>query len=545
MSGVAAPRQLTRSVRPLDCIIVGFNEVDFNEFAQSQQKFAHVSAAYSELKTNSVLHGAERRTYMDLLNVVLSDSRGRPSHLNAFKMPSLGVAYLTSFLRRRGFAVGFVNFFNSEMDDFAAMLAEGCLAVAITTTYYVDDAPIREIIKFVRRHNIRATIVVGGPRIVNICAVHPPATQDLVFRALGADVYVNDSQGERTLAELLECLSGEETNRLESIPNLIYRVDGETFCRTRRDPEDNDLSENAVDWSTFDPSFYTPTAYMRTSRSCAFRCAFCNYPAMAGKLALSELDVIESELGYLCDHGVRNLIFVDDTFNVPLPRFKNICRMLIRNRFDLRWVSFFRCSNADEEAFDLMAESGCFGVLLGIESGDQQILRNMNKSAQVEQYCRGIARLTDRGILTLASLVLGFPGETAETISRTIEFLQHSAPTFYSLQLYYHDKLAPIERQRERFGIEGAGYSWKHLTMDWQQAAEWKEHVIREITESALLPLYGLSIWSLPYLISHGLTVDQIIRFATHARRLLIKGLDTVDVDCDEDLRRLESIFVT
>lgn len=529
----------------MDCLVVGFNEVDFNEFAQAQQQFAHVSGAYSELKTNSVLLGAERRTYMDLLNAVFSGARGEPSRLNAFEMPSLGVAYLTSFLRRRGFTVGFVNFFNFGVDDFAAMLAEGCLTVAITTTYYVDDSPIRQIVKFIRRHDLRSTIIVGGPRIVNICATHPPETQELVLRALGADVYINDSQGERTLADLVGCLRGGAPHQLERIPNLIYRVDGGSFRRTRRDPENNDLNENAVDWSGFNPSFYTPTTYMRTSRSCAFRCAFCNYPAMAGKLALSELDVIESELGFLCDHGVRNLIFVDDTFNVPLPRFKNICRMLIRNRFDLRWVSFFRCSNADEEAFDLMAESGCFGVLLGIESGDQQILSNMNKSARVEQYRRGIERLTDRGILTLASLVLGFPGETADTVARTMEFLQQSAPTFYSIQLYYHDMLAPIEQQRERFGIEGAGYSWKHMTMDWQQAAAWKEQVIREVTESALLPLYGLSIWSLPYLASQGLTVDQIIRFVTDVRRLLVKGLDAAHVECDDDLRRLESIFVT
>jgi p-methyltransferase len=86
--------------------------------------------------------------------------------------------------------------------------------------------------------------------------------------------------------------------------------------------------------------------------------------------------------------------------------------MMIKNEFDLRWISFFRCSNADEEAIDLMRESGCVGALLGIESGDQKILKYMNKSATLERYKWGMERLHQRGIATFASLICGFPGET-------------------------------------------------------------------------------------------------------------------------------------
>src|SRR5580692_8915848 len=77
-------------------------------------------------------------------------------------------------------------------------------------------------------------------------------------------------------------------------------------------------------------------------------------------------------------------VFVDDTFNVPLPRFKKLLRMMIDKAWGFEWISFFRCSNADEEAFDLMARSGCIGVFLGIESGDQTILEYMDKHAKVE-----------------------------------------------------------------------------------------------------------------------------------------------------------------
>jgi radical SAM PhpK family P-methyltransferase len=507
-----------------DCILIGFNEIDFADFARAQKVFERTSGAYRELLTNSVLLGDRRMTYMDLLNVVREHMTGQPSRLTAFEMPSLGVAYLTSFLRRRGFDVGVVNFFNTGRGDLAAMLAGNPRAVAITTTYYVDDEPIRQIIRFIREHNPEVPVIVGGPRVHNLCAGQPPQVQDVLLNALGADIYIDSAQGEDSLAGVLTALR-DKGGDLSRTPNLIYRSPENPrgpMVRTLPMVENNDLNENAVDWSYFEPSYFAPTTYMRTSRSCSFGCAFCNYPAMAGPLTLSDLSTIENELRYLCENGVRNLIFVDDTFNVPLPRFKKICRMMIENRFDLRWVSFFRCSNADDEAFDLMAEAGCMGVFLGIESGDQRILKNMTKFARTD-----------------ASIVLGFPGENEESVNNTIDFLNRTQPTFYNVQLYYHDVLAPIEQQREKYGIEGSGYSWRHSTMSWQEAADWKDDFVRRVQGPALMPLYGLSIWCIPYLISQGMTMEEIIRFTRSATQLVIKGLDADHIVPEPEIETL------
>jgi p-methyltransferase len=523
-----------------DCILIGFNELDFDAFANTQKKFSATSAGYSELQTNSVLLGERRLTYMDLLNDVLERRTGAPSHLSAFRMPSLGVAYLASYLLRRGISAEVVNYFNAEKERFAAMLDESPVSVAITTTYYVDDEPIRDIIRFVREHNESVPIIVGGPRVFNVCSGQKPVVRDLLLKSVGAQIYINDSQGEQTLASVVTALR-DDPARLDEVANLIYRGSDGSMRRTPRRPENNNLNENAVNWSHFDPSFYAPTTYMRTSRSCSFSCAFCNYPSMAGELALSDLSTIENELRYLVDHGVQNMIFVDDTFNVPLPRFKKICRMIVENKFDLRWVSFFRCSNSDDEAFDLMAEAGCIGAFLGIESGDQRILQNMKKFAKVDRYIYGVDALRQRGILTLASLVLGFPGETGESIRNTIDFINTSRPTFYNVQLYYHDVLAPVERDRAHYGIEGSGYSWRHTTMTWQEAVAHKEDFLRKVDGSALLPLYGLSIWALPYLISEGISLDQATRFAGAATRLLVKGLETDQVEPAGELAALDA----
>jgi len=67
------------------------------------------------------------------------------------------------------------------------------------------------------------------------------------------------------------------------------------------------------------------TIQLRTARSCAFKCAFCNYPTRAGKLSLASLDTVGRELSSIRSiDKVQNVVFIDDTFNVPLPRFKDL-----------------------------------------------------------------------------------------------------------------------------------------------------------------------------------------------------------------------------
>lgn len=509
----------------INCIIVGYNDVDFGDYAFLQEQFAKHGGSYHEVKTNSVLVNGNRETYMDLLNRVLAKKTRNPWSLNGFKMPNLGVAYLASFLKKRGFSVELINFFNSGKLELKERLEEGVDSVAITTTYYVDDEPIKQIVKFVRAIDPGVKIIVGGPRIFSICNSMPEHMQDLTFRGIGADVYINSSEGEQTLAQVIAGVRDGSTNNLNEVPNLIYTDDGVHFRRTPKVIEKNDLDSNAVQWNLFDRDFYTPVTYMRTARSCPFACEFCNYPAYAGPHTLASIEVIEQEMWNLQAAGLKYLIFIDDTFNVPLPRFKKLLQMMIRNKFEFQWISFFRCSNADDEAFDLMAESGCLGVYLGIESGDENVLKGMRKFADVKRYRESIGKLKQRNILTLASLIVGFPGETESSVQNTIDFLNQTQTTFYNVQLYFHDVLAPIEQRREQYGISGSAYSWSHNTMDWKQAIELKEHMLKSIKGPILMPLYGFSIWTIPYLLQHGFSVSQVLEFSQFANGLLFDEL--------------------
>jgi radical SAM PhpK family P-methyltransferase len=530
-------------VSPIDCVVVGYNDISFNSFAAAQKKMTHRSGAYHEVMTNSILVDGERLTYMDLINHTVERSTGVHPRLNTFASPSLGVCYLQSYLIKRGFHVESLNFFTHDQERFKELLAERPRSVAITTTYYVDNAPIAEIVAFIRRHAPDTTIIIGGPHIFNLAYDLKSDMLPLVFGMLGADVYVIDSQGEKTLSDVLSCLAGGAS--LSTVANLYYRDERGDFQQTARQPENNEMDSNSVDWRVLDRELITPLAYLRTARSCPFSCSFCNYPTLAGKHVTTGLEKLADELEYLHSIGTHYLVFVDDTFNVPLPRFKKLLRLMIERQWNFEWISFFRCSNADEEAFDLMEKSGCIGVFLGIESGDQTILEYMEKHAKVERYQWGVEQLRQRNIVTFASIICGFPGETRETAAHSLEFLEAAQPTFFNVQLYYHDPRSPIARRAEEFAIRGGGYSWQHRGMDWRLGADLAKRAFRDVRGSVPLSLYNFSIWSLPYLLSKGFTMQQLVDFGKITREMLVAGFDDVPKDFSREQQRLTDLIAS
>jgi radical SAM PhpK family P-methyltransferase len=508
----------------LDCVVIGYNELPFDQYESFLRKYGENSEAYRDLKFSFVDLGEKKLDYVGLMNHVRSLAHGGNSTApdEAYKsgdIPNLAAAYLTTFLRRKGLETQYINLFQYEKQRLIDFLAEDPVCVAITTTFYVVNLPVNEMVEFIRQHNSNVKIVVGGPLISNHYRNNGGEQFATAVEDIGADIYVIEGQGELTLSQVVSCLKNR--GDLSSVPNLAYFENGK-LRRTKVVVENNSLDENVIDWDGFPEQALGPTIQTRTARSCAFKCSFCNYPTRAGALTLASLDTIERELDSMTQLGnVTNAVFIDDTFNVPFPRFKEICRMMIRKKYNLNWFSYFRCSNSDEEAIDLMAESGCKGVFLGVESGSPTILTNMNKSATVEKYTRGIEWLRQRGILTFASMITGFPGETEATVQETIDFIRETKPDYYRSQMWYCEPGTPIQNRREEFRIQGEGFVWNHATMDSLEAMDHIDRMFLTVKESLWLPQWSFDFWIIPYLMGKGISLEQFRQFMSEAHRLL------------------------
>jgi radical SAM PhpK family P-methyltransferase len=526
----------------LDCVVIGYNELPFQRYESFLRNYGQDTEAYRDLKFSFLEIGEEKLDYLGLLNRIFETARKEgsgaklPAELRSGDIPNLAAVYLTNFLRNKGHQARYVNLFQYEKEKLIRYLEEDPLCVAITTTFYVVNLPVIEMIDFIRKHNKKVKIVVGGPLVAN----HARNYQGDAFYAtlddIGADIFVIEGQGESTLSEIVACL--KDDGDLERVPNIVYRKNG-SLRRTSTQHENNSLEEHFVDWRSFSNENLGATIQTRTARSCAFKCAFCNYPTRAGALTTANIDVVEKELDSIVALGnVKNVVFIDDTFNVPLTRFKDLCRMMIRKKYNFNWFSYFRCSNSDEEAIDLMAESGCKGVFLGIESGSPTILKNMNKAATIERYAKGIECLRHNGVLTFGSFIVGFPGETDETVAETIEFLKTSRPDYYRAQLWYCEPGTPIQLQRDKYNIRGDGFVWNHNTMDSLEGMDHIEKMFLTVDESIWLPQWSFDFWVIPYLLGRGISLERFKELMGVAHRMLALEIASVPANEKQAMQR-------
>jgi radical SAM superfamily enzyme YgiQ (UPF0313 family) len=135
-----------------------------------------------------------------------------------------------------------------------------------------------------------------------------------------------------------------------------------------------------------------------------------------------------------------------------------------------------RASSVNEQNIDKVKRSGLLMSILGVESGDENQLKRMRKHMDIQDQKKGIELLDESGISVLMSLVVGFPGETEETIANTVNFLNSlelkSAITSYHMYPLYLFPLSELGDPdfREQWQLTGTASQWKHKTMDSTQA---------------------------------------------------------------------------
>jgi radical SAM PhpK family P-methyltransferase len=519
-----------------DCLVIGFNDSNFEEYENMVRSMGAESGAYRDLGLAFINYEGKPQRSMDILNRFYFHNKGdtdvvKPLHNADFLWPV--VTYLGTYLARRGYTFDYVNLFHLEKEKLREKLEkEDILTIAITTTLYVSPYPILEIISFVRQYNKTAKILVGGPFMSGQIKGHDDISLQRLLKLIAADIYVISQEGETALVNIINTLKSEGS--LDKVENIAYRKD-DKYVLTSTSIESNPLEENMVDYSLFPQHEMGEFVTLRTAKSCPFSCAFCGFPQRAGKYKYQSVELVEQELDRIREIGsVTTLTFLDDTFNVPKERFKEILRMMIKNEYGYKWNSFYRCDHGDEEAIELMGKAGCEGVFLGVESGSDEMLLKMNKTARQKDYMKSIPLLRAAGISTHANLIIGFPGETYETVRETVNFVEEAKPDFFRAQLWYADPVTPIWEKREQYGVKGTAFNWSHNTMNFETACDLIDKMFVSVENSIWLPQNGFEQWSTFYLQRKGMTVDQIKTFlkcfnATIKEKLTYPGKKDID----------------
>lgn len=454
----------------IDCLLVGHYALSVGtQIKLAESAFGKNSPYYLDaLEKTFLTYKNKKYTSSQLYNLFYTEGEGDLSfdHVTFEHSFNTAIANIGTYLLRKGLTIDYVNTFNKGKQRLASLLSENrVVAVAIVTTFYITGFPISQIVSYIRKYSPDVNIVVGGPFIRNLLTTYKNnlSKLNIVLEQMGADFYVYSGEGERTLSSLIEALKTRDQNN--KVANIFYKC-GEQFVFSYEETENRPFNQPMSDWRYFIEDI-PDLVNIRTSKSCPFDCAFCGLPVAGGKAKLLPVSEVEKELRSLRDTGKEpGIFFIDETLNFPETRFKEMLRMMIRNDFPFKWEAELRCNSLDSETVQLMADSGCQLVHLGIESANQNILDKMSKRVDVNDYYRALDLLNEHNIMSSALILVGFPGETERSFQDTFDFIEKWQPTFFRVHRWFYDHETPVHRNRQDYRLQGGGYNWKHFSMN-------------------------------------------------------------------------------
>ena len=176
--------------------------------------------------------------------------------------------------------------------------------------------------------------------------------------------------------------------------------------------------------------------YIMTSRGCPNNCSFCASPVIwERKVRFRSVENIIQELIQMKDLGYTFIQFQDDTFTFRKSRLLNLLRRMLEEEFDFQWTCDTRLTNLDNDILTLMKDAGCIRIKAGIESGNRDILRSINKGLTPETVIEKTALIKEVGLSLTAYFMIGFPGESEEQALDTIELAKKIQADYYSLSV--------------------------------------------------------------------------------------------------------------
>jgi hopanoid biosynthesis associated radical SAM protein HpnJ len=239
------------------------------------------------------------------------------------------------------------------------------------------------------------------------------------------------------------------------------------------------------------PFLLNPYVSFYTTRGCPAMCTFCLWPQTHSghRWRLRSSDDVANECRYVLENfpGLKEIFFDDDTFNYRKARTLDLCSKLKPLKFT--WSCTSRVTT-DYETLKAMKDSGCRLLIVGYESGEEQILRNIKKGATIDMAKRFTENCKKLGLTIHGDFIIGLPGETHETIRKTIDFakkldvetIQVSLGHAYPGTEYYEhglkNGLVTIENM-----TDGAGHQLPNVVypgFDRAELLEWVERFYGE-----------------------------------------------------------------
>jgi len=350
-----------------------------------------------------------------------------------FRFPPLGLGYIAAYLRKHNLSVDLVDctFLNQE-EALEKVRCSDPKIIGIYSMFSMKNEAIR-LAKLLRGNC--ELLVAGGP----LPALRPEDfLQDFDVVAVG--------EGEDTMLELVRNVDkGADFSRVRGI---IYRekIKGKIRSTPPRGFIRNvdsipfparELFDNKAHMNYYSKKFgYTITS-MITSRGCPFNCDFCSRPVFGNQFRARSATNVVDEIETVLALGYDRIWFADDCFTLNRKRLIEICNEIIQRHTKIDWECLSRVDTIDREMAEKMKQAGCVRVFFGMESGSDSVLALMKKQATTRQAKEAVQAAKKSGIQVGAFFIVGYPGETDETVLDTLRFASSLPLDYLSFTLPY------------------------------------------------------------------------------------------------------------
>lgn len=405
-----------------------------------------------------------------------------PHELQVMKpYPPLGMLYISSHLKARGFDVEVFDATFSSWDAFEQhMRAARPPLVGIYTNLMTKRNVLRMLPLL---QELGSRVVLGGPE---------PPHYAAEYLAAGADI-IAVGEGELTLEELIPHLARHGMAGLEQVRGIVYRAADGQIVRTGPRPQIPDLGaqpwpdREAIDLERYLETWHTHhgvrSISLITARGCPYTCTWCSHSVFGDTHRRRSVEDVVDEVAWLAErYRPDQLWYADDVFTINRRWFLQYAAALKARGLRIPFECISRADRIDEAVADALAEMGCYRLWIGAESGSQRILDAMKRKANIADVQAKSKLLQERGIQVGMFIMLGYDGEDISDIEATVDHLKKSNPDVFLTTVAY-----PIKGTKYHEAVDDRVYSGLHwdqrtdrdLGVQGRYSAEFYDHATR------------------------------------------------------------------